>query len=93
LRGFVARRGADVYAYVNRCPHAGHPLNMRPEQFLSIDGALILRQSHGALFDVASGMCVAGPCPGRALTRMDVRMENGSVVLEGDPAALALAHA
>ena len=63
LRGFVVRRGADVYAYVNRCPHAGHPLNMRPDQFLSIDGELIQRQSHGALFDVAGGMCVAGPWP------------------------------
>lgn len=93
LRGFVVRRGADVYAYLNRCPHAGHPLNWRPDQFLSADGALIQCRSHGALFDVASGLCVAGPCPGSALTRLAVRVENESVTLEGDPEALALVHA
>jgi nitrite reductase/ring-hydroxylating ferredoxin subunit len=92
LRGFVVRRGADVYAYVNRCPHAGHPLNWSPDRFLSPDGALIQCQSHGALFDIASGRCVAGPCPGRALARLDARVENGVVMLEGDIEALAHAH-
>jgi nitrite reductase/ring-hydroxylating ferredoxin subunit len=93
LRGFVVRRRSEVYAYVNRCPHAGHPLNWRPDQFLSQDGALIQCQSHGALFDIASGACIAGPCPGRSLTRLPVRIDNESVMLIGDVDALARAHA
>jgi nitrite reductase/ring-hydroxylating ferredoxin subunit len=92
LRGFVVRRGREVYAYVNRCPHAGHPLNLRPDQFLALDGAFILCQSHGALFDIERGNCVAGPCSGRSLARLSVRIENESVMLEDDIDALAREH-
>lgn len=89
LRGFVVRRGADVFAYVNRCPHAGHPLNLRMNQFLTPDGALILCNSHGALFEPATGVCVGGPCVGRELVSIPVRVNNGRVLLDGDPEALA----
>lgn len=88
LRGFVVRRDRDVFAYVNRCPHAGHPLNMLPDEFLTADRALILCNSHGALFDVASGACVAGPCVGQALRTLPVRIEGNIVVLEGETSAL-----
>src|SRR5262249_19856785 len=60
LRGFVVRVGAHVRGYVNRCPHAGHPLNLLPDRFLTPDGALILCSSHGALFEKLTGFCVAG---------------------------------
>lgn len=68
LRGFVVRTGDGVRGYVNRCPHAGHPLNFLPHRFLTPDRALILCASHGALFDKESGLCLAGPCPGRTLS-------------------------
>lgn len=93
LRGFVVRRGFEVFAYVNRCPHAGHPLNWQPEQFLTQDRELILCGSHGALFDVRTGSCVAGPCVGRGLQPIAVRIEDGQVMLEEDPDALAALHA
>ena len=41
LQGFLVRRGAEVHAYVNRCPHAGHPLNLRPHEFLTPDRSLL----------------------------------------------------
>ena len=63
LRGFVVRTSSGVAAYVNYCPHAGHPLNMRPNRFLTPDGSLILCCSHGALFARDDGLCIAGPCP------------------------------
>jgi nitrite reductase/ring-hydroxylating ferredoxin subunit len=88
LRGFVVRRARDIFAYVNRCPHAGHPLNMRPDEFLTEDRALILCNSHGALFDIADGACVAGPCAGQALVSLPVRIEGNAVVIEGEPNAL-----
>ena len=89
LRGFVVRRGEEVFAYINRCPHAGHPLNWQPERFLNADQSLILCGSHGALFDMASGTCVAGPCIGRNLQSIAVRIEHGRVVLDEDPDVLA----
>ena len=81
LRGFVVRCGQGVYGYVNRCPHAGHPLNLLPGRFLSPDGALILCSSHGALFEKATGFCVAGPCAGRALAPLtDAERSEGNKV-------------
>ena len=67
IRGFVVRAGDGVRGYINRCPHAGHPLNLLPHRFLTPDRALILCSSHGALFEKESGRCLAGPCPGQAL--------------------------
>ena len=82
LRGFIVRVGADVFAYVNRCPHAGHPLNFRPDEFLTIDKASIICRSHGALFERDTGACIAGPCAGRALSALPVRIEHDSVIVE-----------
>lgn len=84
LRGFVVRSGNEVFAYVNRCPHAGHPLNWRPDEFLTPDRTLIMCRSHGALFEIKDGACVAGPCAGRALQTLRVRVENDVVRLETD---------
>ena len=81
FRGFVVRRGAEVYAYRNRCPHQGHALNWKPHAFLTRDGAYILCASHGALFEPANGLCVAGPCPGKTLGRLAVAIEDGVVVV------------
>jgi len=81
LRGFVVRSGNVVHGYINRCPHAGHPLNLLPHRFLTPDGALILCSSHGALFEKATGYCVAGPCAGRALTPVALEIRSGFVVL------------
>jgi nitrite reductase/ring-hydroxylating ferredoxin subunit len=89
LRGFLVRKGEHVFAYVNRCPHAGHPLNMRPDEFLAPDKSLILCNSHGAMFDIASGACVDGPCAGRALARIPLRIDAGMVFLDADPDELS----
>jgi nitrite reductase/ring-hydroxylating ferredoxin subunit len=93
LRGFVVRRGSDVYAYVNRCPHVGHPLNWEPDQFLTSTRTLILCCSHGAQFMIDSGLCVVGPCVGARLTRVAIHIEDGNVMLDEDPEVLAARHA
>jgi len=86
LRGFVLRVGAEIRAYVNWCPHAGHALNFNPHQFLTPDGALIICGSHGALFERAGGLCIAGPCEGKRLRALPVEVIAGYVLLaEGVP--------
>jgi nitrite reductase/ring-hydroxylating ferredoxin subunit len=82
LRGFVVRVGDTVRGYLNRCPHAGHPLDLLPQRFLTADGTLILCSSHGALFEKATGYCVAGPCAGRALTPIGLQVSSGFVLLD-----------
>jgi len=84
LRGFVVRRGEAVHGYVNCCPHADHPLNLRPDEFLSPDGSLVLCNSHGALFEIATGLCIAGPCAGARLRRVLIEVTSGYVLLAAD---------
>lgn len=81
LRGFIVRTATGIAAYVNYCPHAGHPLNMRPDRFLTPDGSLILCGSHGALFARDNGLCIAGPCQGQRLTPIPVEQVSGWVLL------------
>lgn len=81
LRGFVVRINDQVRGYINSCPHARHPLNFKPNEFLTRDGALILCASHGALFEKSTGYCVAGPCAGQSLQTLPLEVSDGYVML------------
>ena len=81
LRGFVVRCGNEVRGYLNRCPHAGHPLDLIPDRFLTADRALILCSSHGALFDKDHGLCLAGPCAGQSLSPLSLVVLDELVLL------------
>lgn len=81
---FVVREGDAVYAYRNVCPHAGHRLNWKPHAFLTRQSDRIMCSVHGAIFDIPTGVCVEGPCPGRALTPLRVAVEAGDVVVYPD---------
>jgi len=87
FRGFVVRRGDRVYAYQNYCMHAGHPLNYAPDRFLTRDRKMLICASHGALYEIESGMCVGGPCTGKALRSVEVEVVDGTIVVHG-PASL-----
>lgn len=87
FRGFVVRQGDAVYAYENYCMHVGHPLNFKPDSFLTRDLSKIICASHGALYEIESGLCVAGPCPGKSLRPVSVDVIDGFIVVEG-PASM-----
>jgi nitrite reductase/ring-hydroxylating ferredoxin subunit len=61
------RRGGVLYAYENRCPHQGTPLETFPDKFLNEDASLLICSTHGARFRIEDGVCVAGPCLGARL--------------------------
>lgn len=84
LRGFLVKTSKGVAAYVNYCPHAGHPLNFKVDRFLTPDRSLILCASHGALFTRDEGRCIAGPCPGMSLTPVPVEIVGAHVMLAPD---------
>lgn len=79
FRGFVVRKGNDVFAYQNYCVHVGHPLNWAPDSFLTKDRSAIICASHGAVYEIDSGLCVAGPCKGKHLRRVDVDVRDGEI--------------
>lgn len=78
---FVVRRDNHLYAYVNACPHLGVELNWVADQFLDRDGTLIQCATHGALFAIESGSCLAGPCFGKTLEAVPVQIRDGLVLV------------
>jgi nitrite reductase/ring-hydroxylating ferredoxin subunit len=87
---FLVRKDGKVYGYRNSCPHTGAPLEWQPNQFLDRDHGFIECALHGALFDIAEGRCLRGPCVGDSLQRLAVTVRDGAVwlasgvPLEGD---------
>lgn len=67
----AVRRAGQVYVYQNRCPHRSVPLQWQPDQFLDASASLIQCATHGALFLIESGECIAGPCEGKSLNAID----------------------
>jgi nitrite reductase/ring-hydroxylating ferredoxin subunit len=78
FHGFVVRRGDAAYGYVDKCPHMGLPLAQKLDEYVAADK--IVCSWHGALFDIATGACLGGPCPGTTLTRWPVRVEAGTII-------------
>jgi nitrite reductase/ring-hydroxylating ferredoxin subunit len=83
FRGFVVRQGDSVYAYQNFCAHVGHPLNWIPDGFLSKDRSAIQCASHGALYEIDTGLCFRGPCVGKSLRQVEVEVRDGVIYATG----------
>jgi nitrite reductase/ring-hydroxylating ferredoxin subunit len=81
---FVVRRDGAFHVYRNSCPHLGIELNWMPDQFLDSDGALIQCSTHGALFRIEDGECLAGPCRGKALETIPHRVVDGRLLVALD---------
>ena len=76
------RKGDAVHAYVNSCPHIGAPLDFQPGQFLNRDKTHIMCSTHGALFQIDDGLCVAGPCTDKYLEILKTRTDAETVIIE-----------
>jgi nitrite reductase/ring-hydroxylating ferredoxin subunit len=79
-RGFVVRRGGDVFGYVNECPHHFVPLNDREDRFVTWDHQWIICSAHAAVFRYDDGHCEDGPCKGRGLIPWAVVVRDGAIV-------------
>jgi nitrite reductase/ring-hydroxylating ferredoxin subunit len=80
--GFAIRFHGEVHGYVNRCPHMGTELDWEPGEFFEEARIYLVCSTHGALFEPASGRCVAGPCRGASLQRVRMRERDGQVFLQ-----------
>ena len=78
---FVVHSNGSLRAYVNSCPHTGANLDWQEDQFLDLDKALIQCSTHDALFEIESGLCIAGPCVDKSLQALELSQEDGKLVL------------
>jgi nitrite reductase/ring-hydroxylating ferredoxin subunit len=82
---FIVNHGGGHHAYVNRCPHAGTPLDWWPNEFFTEDGRNLICATHGAVFAPDSGLCLEGPCPGARLERLAVTRDGDELLVTAAP--------
>jgi nitrite reductase/ring-hydroxylating ferredoxin subunit len=81
---FLVRKHGRLFGYRNTCPHTGSPLDWVPDQFLNLDGELIQCATHDALFRIEDGLCIAGPCAGKALSPVTIEIRDDEIFLIPD---------
>ncbi|MGF6441769.1 Rieske (2Fe-2S) protein [Paraburkholderia youngii] len=78
----VVRRGEQVWAYANRCPHFSVPLDFEPGGVLCYRSQVLMCAHHSALFRFEDGRCIEGPCAGASLDAVKIAVDgDGWVVL------------
>ena len=83
----VVRRGDDVRAFVNACPHHWLPLTFRSVALLSADGERLRCSNHFAEFAVDDGAALSGPAePGCGLAAIPVHVDGRREIVIGDSA-------
>ncbi len=85
LSGFVIRRGRNLYAYVNHCPHNGSRLDWVPGDLFDETGKYLICATHGAIFEPQTGNCVDGPCINQKLIELPVKMQQETIYVEIRP--------
>lgn len=84
FRIFIVREEPTTYrGYVNACPHEGIWLNIGSGDFFDATGKVLRCGKHGALFDIATGLCIEGPCAGTNLEPVAIVAINGDVCIAG----------
>jgi len=71
----VFRRGDEILAIGNECPHQGGSLADGP-----VEGDIVICPLHGWEFDLRSGACMT--VPGESVPRYAVTVEDGAVWVE-----------
>lgn len=77
----LARQGDAVFAYENRCAHAAYPLDRGDNTVMVQEGRYLVCAMHGASFELAGGACAGGPCNGRGLTPIAIRVEADTILM------------
>ena len=80
----VVRRGTELRACLDLCPHQYLPLTWRGPQVLSKDGQRLRCTNHGAESAVADGRGLSGPGSACGLTPVPLHLEPDGTVRVGD---------
>lgn len=78
---FIVRRGTLLRAYRNSCPHwPGASMPWRKHAYLDSAAEHIVCHGHGARFRLDDGLCLLGPCQGKMLESVPLRVDEGRYV-------------
>jgi nitrite reductase/ring-hydroxylating ferredoxin subunit len=80
---FIVREKDSVFAYKDVCPHYGvTTLPWKKDQYLNSQKSAIVCSSHGAKFNIQSGLCTAGPCKGETLESLPTKVKDGYIFVK-----------
>ena len=82
VEGFLVKNDGAYFAYRNSCPHTGATLDWVEHQFLDLDALFIQCAVHDARFQIDSGECIAGPCPGESLEALGILVKDDNIYLQ-----------
>ena len=78
---FVIHKDSQFHGYINSCPHTGVNLEWQEDQFLDMDKVFIQCSTHDALFEIDSGLCIAGPCVGDSLVPITLHTQDDTLIV------------
>ena len=78
---FAIRHDGRVHAYLNSCAHVAVELDWLEGEFFDKFGLYLIRSTHGATYEPATGYCIMGPCNGQHLVALKVAEHDGKVYL------------
>ena len=81
FRGIVVKQDGQYFAYQNLCKHLPITLDLNDDEFFSHDKAFIQCQMHGAIYEIQTGKCIAGPCEGAKLNALKVIEEEDQLIV------------
>ena len=87
---FLVEKNGEIKAWLDHCPHRGTPLSWMPDNYLDSEGEHLICATHGALFRVDDGICIAGPCINQALEPCNIEIIDDEIFLQLDTAESAL---
>ncbi|MDB6040673.1 MAG: Rieske (2Fe-2S) protein [Verrucomicrobiales bacterium] len=79
--GFVALFDGEVVAYENLCRHIPLTIDYGDNRFFTTDARHFVCQTHGAIYEPLSGLCVRGPCEGASLRKLEIAVSEGKIFL------------
>jgi nitrite reductase/ring-hydroxylating ferredoxin subunit len=79
---FLVRKRGKLYGFLNRCMHWPVTLDMETNDFWDYHERYIQCKTHGALYELTNGECIAGPCTGERLIALPVFEQAGKIVLD-----------
>lgn len=80
----IVRNGSGFHGFLNVCAHRNQPVVVDGRPF--DESGLLECRAHGARYEPSTGLCVAGPCEGARLVRLQVVVRDGGLFVEDDDA-------
>ena len=84
---FLIRFRGQLLAYQNKCRHLPISLDYDDARFFDSERRYLVCQTHGALYEPSSGLCVDGPCGGESLYPVPLEIDETGVFVESEAEA------